>query len=491
MRLGLRAQLLISLAVVTVGAIVSVGAIAIWQTRVVLTSQRQVRATALAETAAHLVEVGLDGKRLLSDPANRQRLASISARVVRSTEAVELVVYDERGRVLEPRAPRPLDSDARRIVAALAGAPPSAEERPGTAGDPPGKLLVAYAPVRAGAAQGLVRVSFALDAAVDDLLSRARDSVLLLGAADALVLLVVGAWMLRGVVVRPVQSLEHAARRVTAGDLDARVETRGPGELGRLADAFDQMTASLRSGRDELIRSEKLAGIGRLAAGVAHEVGNPLAAILGYAEMLVGDSPERPLAADLRRQIAERVRAETERIHHIISELLEYARPGRDAVEPVDVARVVDGALSLVRAQPRGRGVETRVEIPAELPAVAASAGRLTQVLLNLLLNAADATGGEGTITVDARRQGDRVIVGVADDGPGVPEETRAHLFEPFMTTKEPGKGTGLGLSVSLAIVESWGGTIRLADSARGARFEVELGVAGPAPTREERRELS
>jgi signal transduction histidine kinase len=284
--------------------------------------------------------------------------------------------------------------------------------------------------------------------------------------------------MLRGVVVRPVLALEGAARRVAGGDLDARVPLRGPGELGLLADAFDRMTGSLRTGRESLIRSEKLAGIGRLAAGVAHEVGNPLAAILGYVETLLSETPERPIAPELRHDVLGRIRGETERIHKIISELLEYARPADERIEPVDVGRVVAGAVSLVRAQARARKVAVEVRLPGDLPQVEAIPGRLTQVVLNLLLNAADATGGEGQIVVDARVEGGRVILGVEDDGPGVPPELRARLFEPFFTTKDVGLGTGLGLSVSLAIVERWGGTIRFVAPEKGARFEVYLSPA-------------
>src|SRR5262249_41221520 len=219
----------------------------------------------------------------------------------------DIVASAARGGPTEPATTLPTDGHG--IPAALAGVPPHVEERPGDAD------LVAYAPLRRG---GLVRVSFAVDTALDGLLARARLSVLLLGALDALVLLLVGAWMLRGVVVRPVRALETAAGRVAAGDLDATVASRGPGELGRLADAFDQMTASLRAGRESLIRSEKLAGVGRLAAGVAHEVGNPLAAILGYVETLLRETEDRPIDPALRRDVLERVRGQTERIHEII-----------------------------------------------------------------------------------------------------------------------------------------------------------------------------
>jgi signal transduction histidine kinase len=448
--LGLRAQLLLALVVVALGAIVSVGVIAIWQTRQALASDRVERVALRAEIAARLVDAAHG--------------ADMTLTIVRAVDAAELVIYDARGKPREPAAALPTDGHG--IPAALAGAPPHAEEREGDAD------LVAYAPLRSG---GLVRVSFADDTALDALLARARLSVLLLGALDALLLVLVGAWMLRGVVVRPVRALEAAAGRVAAGDLDARVASRGPGELGRLADAFDQMTASLRAGRESLIRSEKLAGVGRLAAGVAHEVGNPLAAILGYVETLLGETEERPIDPELRRDVLERVRGQTERIHEIIQELLEYARPADEVVEPLDVAKIVASALSLVRAQARVRRVAVDVSVADGLPPVRASSGRLSQVLVNLLLNAADAAGAKGRVAIDARRDGDEVVIGVSDDGPGVPADVRPRLFEPFFTTKEPGKGTGLGLSVSLAIVERWGGTIRVADPPRGARFEVYL----------------
>jgi C4-dicarboxylate-specific signal transduction histidine kinase len=241
------------------------------------------------------------------------------------------------------------------------------------------------------------------------------------------------------------------------------------------------MTRSLRDGRESLMRSEKLAGVGRLAAGVAHEVGNPLAAILGYVETLLTETPERPIDAALRADILARVRAETQRIHTIIQELLDYSRPPRDEIGPVEVRGAVDAAVSLVRAQARARGVDVHIELPAELPRVRAATGRLTQVVLNLVLNAVDANDGRGRVRVDGRVAGGRVIIGVSDEGPGVSAELRGKIFDPFFTTKDPGKGTGLGLSVSQSIVESMGGVLRLADAApgqQGARFEVELDAA-------------
>ena len=189
MRLGLRAQLLLALFVVTVGAIASVGVIAILETRQALALDRVSRAAVWAEAAGRTVETALDPGHAIGDAENRAKLTAVSASIVRATDASELVVYDERGQPLLPGAAAKLDIDAIGLSAALAGAPPHAEDRPGGEAAP----LVAYAPVRSGAARGALRMGFPVDKSVDALLARARASVLFLGAVDALLLLLVGA----------------------------------------------------------------------------------------------------------------------------------------------------------------------------------------------------------------------------------------------------------------------------------------------------------
>ena len=195
----------------------------------------------------------------------------------------------------------------------------------------------------------------------------------------------------------------------------------------------------------------------------------------GYAEMLLDRS--KPLEPALEREMLERVLAETLRIHRIVKQLLAYSREPREKepTSPTDVKAVASAAAALVQAQGRYRDVKIDVDVPAEIPPVLATEGALVQVLLNLALNAAEATGSDGRLSITARRAGERVVISVTDDGPGVPAELRAQIFDPFYTTKEPGEGTGLGLSVSQSIVEGLGGTLRLAESARGARFEIEL----------------
>jgi signal transduction histidine kinase len=281
-------------------------------------------------------------------------------------------------------------------------------------------------------------------------------------------------------LVGPVEALAQAARRVAAGELDVPpVALRGrDDEMARLTTAFNRMTASLREQRDRLVAQEKLATVGRLAAGVAHEVGNPLAAVLGYAEMLLADEPTAGEAARERRDMLERIGKETERIRHIIADLLDYSRPVADAVEPVKLGEVVQAALGLLGPQARFRAVTVDNQVPPDLDPAAASTSRLVQVLVNLLLNAADAMGGSGRITLTARRlDGDAgLALSVRDFGPGVPEADRDKLFDPFFTTKEPGHGTGLGLAVSRSIAQAFGGDLLLARTdGAGATFVVRL----------------
>ena len=273
-------------------------------------------------------------------------------------------------------------------------------------------------------------------------------------------------------VVGPLEALALAARRVADGELEAPpVEESVSGdEVARLIANFNRMTASLRSQRDTLVAQEKLATVGRLAAGVAHEVGNPLAAVLGYADLLLADTPKDAPS----REMLERIRKETERIRAIVADLLDYARPPSGALEPVALRHAVDAAVSLLAPQARFRDVTVDNCVEADLVA-RANDSRVLQILINLLLNAADAMGGKGTITVAGERRGEKVELTVRDEGPGVQPADRAKIFDPFFTTKDPGQGTGLGLAISRSIAQVYGGNLELVASERGACFALTL----------------
>jgi signal transduction histidine kinase len=314
-------------------------------------------------------------------------------------------------------------------------------------------------------------------------------TVTTLGLASALLLRWVG---------RPVERLLGAADRVQAGSgelppLGPAGEDGGPG-LARAAVAFERTAGALASeqgrlqekvaeltrtnrelavAREELLRAERLAAVGRLAAGIAHEIGNPLGAITGYAE-LARAKVTGAASTDLADYLA-RISAESQRIDLIVRDLLDFARPAQLELGPVVVAEALEAALRLARVQPRFRAVTVATELPAELPAARADARRLAQVFLNLLLNAADAMGGEGEIRVTGRAVGEGLEVAVADGGPGIAPEALPRLFEPFFTTKAPGEGSGLGLAVCHGILDSFGGAIRAENGARGAVFTLSL----------------
>lgn len=311
----------------------------------------------------------------------------------------------------------------------------------------------------------------------------------------ALALLVFAYFALTRLIVRPTEQLVAAADRVASGARTLRVPKGGARELGDLATSVQTMAEKLISEeaklllkveeltqtQAQLVRSERMASVGRLAAGVAHEIGNPIAAIMGMHELL--EDPELP--ADTQRDFLRRMRRETERIHGVLRDLLDFARPeekeqpGAPPPPPADVRAVVADVVALAKPQKAFR--EARVETAVEgSPHVTLAAQKLTQVLLNLVLNAGSAVASakkrDGVVTVRARRAGDKVRIEVEDDGPGIDPKVRGRLFEPFVTTKEVGEGTGLGLAVCRGLVESAGGEIGVdASYTGGARFYVVL----------------
>ncbi|WP_375756486.1 ATP-binding protein [Corallococcus exercitus] len=272
-------------------------------------------------------------------------------------------------------------------------------------------------------------------------------------------------------VARPVARLSEGAARLARGDLDVRIPEDDPGELGHLAAQLNRMTGALREHQARLVQHEKLAGIGRLAAGVAHEINNPLGVILGYVRLLQRRA-EGALAEDLRVVEEEAVRCQD-----IVEGLLDLARPGRGPLEPVALRDACEEVV--LRLREATRLGAAAVEVHGEGTAWA-QASRLRQVLLNLVKNAAEAAGEGGRVEVRIAVDADGASrVAVSDSGPGVPSDAR--LFEPFFTTKP--SGTGLGLAVSQAIAEAHGGRIDVdAGPLGGARFTLSL----PAPSREQ-----
>ncbi|MCB0220403.1 MAG: HAMP domain-containing protein [Chrysiogenetes bacterium] len=330
-------------------------------------------------------------------------------------------------------------------------------------------------------------------------------------AAYVAILLVTLLWLgadrVRKLVIEPLKELVAASRSVTEGERHYELTEPKTSEMLELEGHFEEMTtqlfereqqlearlAQLELAQNELIQSEKLATVGKLASGVAHEVGNPLSAVSGYLELL----EDPTLDPETRKDLAARAAREIERAGDIVRGLLDLSKP-RD-FKPVDLElqALIEGIVSLVKGRKIFHNIS--IEHDSSRPVrVLADPGLIEQVLVNLFLNAADAMGGEGQIRVEVarervpeevllipgegsslRRGEEAVRIAVSDSGPGIAAEAAAHLFEPFFTTKEPGRGTGLGLSVSSQMLIRHGGILRLASAggpgAGGATFEIWL----------------
>jgi two-component system NtrC family sensor kinase len=243
---------------------------------------------------------------------------------------------------------------------------------------------------------------------------------------------------------------------------------------------FEQDVTEKRRLEASLAQSEKLAAVGQLAAGVAHEINNPLAAILANTQLLQRElSPE-----DARQESVDLIARAGDRAVRVVRNLLDFARQDQYELAPTDVNDTLRSAVALVEHQLRVNSVTLTADLAPDLPLIQASRDHLQGVWINLLLNARDALAGrKGEITVTTSRQGNEIQVAVADTGQGIPPERLTRIFEPFYTTKDPGHGTGLGLSLCHRVVKQHGGHIRV-DSrvGHGTVFTVILPASASAP---------
>jgi signal transduction histidine kinase len=237
----------------------------------------------------------------------------------------------------------------------------------------------------------------------------------------------------------------------------------------------EERTAELRAAQEQLVQAEKLASIGQLAAGVAHEINNPIGVILGFAQlMLKRTSEESPI-----RRPLETIEREGLRCKSIVQDLLDFARQGKPTLSRVDINHVIDAAADLMPHHTNSESVEVIRDYASELPRVLGDENQLQQVFLNILINAYQAMPHGGTLRITSRSVGDEIYAIFADTGVGIAPENLKRVFDPFFTTKEVGEGTGLGLSVSYGIVEQHGGTIEVESKPdAGATFVVRLPVA-------------
>ena len=406
------------------------------------------------------------------------------------------------------------------------------------------RKLVIYSPLWIhGRVAGGVHIEMPVEDMMVHLMASQR-MILILMVLNAVVLIVFGSFLLSRVLVNPLKNLVQLTHSISEGDLSHTIEVTSKNEIGQLISSFNGMIQKLRENQEslgnyvkslesanlklkqaqeELIRTEKLATLGRFAAGVAHEVGNPLGAILGYTSILEKDG----LGSEESRDYLKRVETEIERINRIVRELLDFSKPSKAEVREIEVNRLIENTLSLLSHQKSFKDINTQLQLQPDLPLIEGDESHLSQVLMNIVLNAIDAMPHGGDLRIrsedfvvedlfsDAlpkihppRRRGDPaksdysqlrkpdpltallskfsigdrlVKISVSDTGIGISSEDLEKVFDPFFTTKEPDQGTGLGLSISLRIVESMGGKIGVeSELGKGSTFGIFLPAATP-----------
>jgi len=319
------------------------------------------------------------------------------------------------------------------------------------------------------------------------LLPNEREKVLLVASAGAVVICAILLITLAVVVRRPMLELQDKIQRVADGNLNAQVGFSDRNDdIGDLGRNFNNMVQQLRESRQEIehlhrtqmSRAEHMATLGELAAGLAHEIRNPLAGIAGVMQIVGRDLPPTSPACDVVKDVQEEVL----RINRIVSDLLETARPRPPEYQLADLNSTVEHAVSFARQQILSKPIEIEFRKAPELGLVEHDPRQLHQVLLNLLLNAIQALNGGGRVTVLLAQSDEKTVsVSINDTGLGIAPENLTHIFRPFFTTK--GHGTGLGLPLARRIVEDHGGKLEVtSDLGHGSTFTLVLPFRRPRP---------
>jgi len=342
--------------------------------------------------------------------------------------------------------------------------------------------IAAYEPIKdiKGEIVGILYVGILEDKFVD-MQKRAIAVFLAITFAGMALALIASSFLAKG-VLQPIKHLVSASHQWAKGNLDYRVKTTRKDEIAELAERFNLMASSLRQ-RDEqlkeyahqqIMKSERLATLGQLAAGVAHEINNPLGAVLMYTHLALEDLEER----DTLRTNLERAVTEASRCKNIVKGLLDFARQTEPKVEQSDINETLERTLAVVENQALFQNVKITKVICPSLPKVLMDVGQIQQVFTNIVLNAAEAMEGKGELTVTTRMTPDNEYVEIefTDTGCGIQPESREKIFDPFYTTKEIGHGTGLGLSISHGIIARHNGIIEVkSELGRGTSFLVRL----------------
>ena len=291
-------------------------------------------------------------------------------------------------------------------------------------------------------------------------------------------------------IVTPIRDLERITKKISRGDFSESIPVKGQDEIASLGDSFNQMEEKLdhamtaldeiikqlKENQSKLVEAEKLASIGKLAAGIAHEINNPLTSVLTFSNLMLEQCPPD----DPRHERLKLMARETDRARTIVRQLLNFGRESVIKPVKIDINKPVTEITESLVAQEAFKGIDLSLKLADGLPEVYADPAQIGQVVLNLLLNAIHAISPPGRIEVMTRLGGKNIEILFADTGKGIPEEHLHKIFDPFFSTKAASKGTGLGLAVSYGIIKKHGGDISVSSAVgKGTTFTVRLPIYG------------
>jgi two-component system NtrC family sensor kinase len=338
--------------------------------------------------------------------------------------------------------------------------------------------ITRYEPLRdyRGEIDGILYVG-ARQATFESLVNDFDTRILLIALGSILVAVMIAIPISRS-ITRPVETLARATEKVAQGDRTVTVPVEGTGELAVLARSFNTMVETLRTTEQQLLQSEKLASVGQLAAGVAHEINNPLGTILLFSDIMRKELP----ADDPRRDDVTMIIDEATRCKTIVADLLNFARQNEVLAQTTDVNALLREMIEEIAVQPVFEQVKIATQLEPSLPNIQADPAQLREVFVNLMTNAAEAMEGGGSLTITTANAEDEMIkIAFQDTGCGIPEQNLSKIFTPFFTTKAIGKGTGLGLAIVYGIIKMHRGQIYVeSEVGVGTTFTITLPVKLP-----------
>lgn len=336
-------------------------------------------------------------------------------------------------------------------------------------------FITRYTPLRdhSGGVVGMLYVGARLSA-FENLIKTINQRVVLIALFSIVIAGVIAVPIAR-FITQPITILVDANQRMAKGDLSVRVPENGQGELALLSRSFNNMATELERTQNQLLQKEKLASVGQLAAGVAHEINNPLASILLFSDMMYRETPE----GDHHRNDLKMIIDETTRCKRIVSDLLNFSRQQEMLTQQVDLNDLIDQTIDEIEILPNFEGITFLRGFEPDLTMLQADPNQLKQVFINLLNNASESIEDEGLIEISTRQvDPDWVEIKFRDTGCGIPQENLGKMFTPFFTTKGVGKGTGLGLSITYGIIKMHRGQISVeSEPGIGTCFTIRLPI--------------